>query len=69
MKDIVLTYTGGGIQGSIAGWPARDLTATDVERLKKEGVSVEALVQSGLYEYAQAPTIQHEKHVTEKGKE
>lgn len=69
MKDIVLTYTGAGIGGSIVGWPARDLTSTDIERLKKDGVSTEALVQSGLYEYSQAPVIQREKPAIEKGKE
>jgi hypothetical protein len=50
MKEIVLSYIGAG--ASISGWPARDLTAQDVERIKKEGVSIETLIQSGLYEYA-----------------
>lgn len=55
-KGIVLIYTGGGIKGSVAGWPARDLTETDLERLQKEdGVSMETLIQSELYELAEKP--------------
>ena len=48
--NIILKYTGGGFGGSIAGWPARDLTDADVEKLEKEGTKMETLIQSELYE-------------------
>lgn len=48
--NIILKYTGGGFGGSISGWPARDLTKADVDKLEKEGVQLEALIQSELYE-------------------
>ena len=49
-NNIILKYTGGGFGGSIAGWPARDLTKADVDKLEKEGVKLETLLQSELYE-------------------
>ena len=66
MKDnVVLNYTGGGFGGSISGWPARDLTKSDVEKLEKEGVLIEALIQSELYELA--PTqAKHQRVIVDK---
>jgi len=68
MKDTKLKYTGGGFGGSIVGWPARDLTTVDVERIEKDGVSIETLIQSGLYELAEV-TQKREKPVIEKSEE
>lgn len=65
MKDIVLVYTGGGFKGSITGWPARDLSKADVNHLKNDGVSIDALIQSGLYEY---PPIPEKSGATNAGK-
>ena len=50
VNNVILKYTGGGFRGSIAGWPARDLTKADVDKLEKEGVKLETLLQSELYE-------------------
>jgi len=62
---VVSEYTGGGFGGSISGWPARDLTKSDVEKLEKEGVLFETLIQSELYELA--PTqAKHQRVIVEK---
>lgn len=50
MSKIILKYTGGIMNGAITGVPAKDLTAAELERLNKEGVTTESLIQSGLYE-------------------
>jgi len=50
VNNVILKYTGGGFGGSISGWPARDLTKADVDKLEKEGVQFETLLQSELYE-------------------
>jgi hypothetical protein len=47
-KGIVLQYVG---NGWITGVPDRDLTQSDIDHLKAEGVTVEVLIQSKLYEY------------------
>ena len=52
-KSTVLVYVGNG--SSITLIPARDLTASDLQRLNKEGITTESLLQSQLYEYPPAP--------------
>jgi hypothetical protein len=64
-QNIVLTYVGNG--GHIIGWPARDLTSSDIERLSREGTTTEQLLQSKLYEYPPIPA--KSKQADEIGKE
>jgi len=67
-QNIVLSYVGNGAH--ITGWPARDLTAADVERLKKEGSTIDALLQSQLYEYPPTPAGKAaSQHEAQQGKE
>ena len=61
LNNVILKYTGGGFGGSITGWPARDLTKADVDKLEKEGVSLEALIQSELYELAPMQAKPHQR--------
>jgi hypothetical protein len=67
--QIVLNYIGNG--SFVMGWPARDLTAADIEHLGREGVTTDQLLQSKLYEYppVQGKTKQPEPAAGETGKE
>jgi len=47
MSKVVLTYIG---KGFLHGVPDRDLTASDIDHLKGEGITTETLIQSQLYE-------------------
>jgi hypothetical protein len=53
-----LRYTGGGYDGAREGFPARDLTADEVEALGGE----KAVLETGLYEGAGRPASPKAKH-------
>lgn len=65
-QTVVLSYVGNG--GHVIGWPARDLKSSDIERLMREGITIEQLLQSKLYEYPPIPPTK-QKQAEEIGKE